>query len=128
MRREFALPEEDADGLDAMQLKWETIRNGQPWLLLHDFEFPKGYNHANGSVAIQIPANYPLAQLDMAYFFPHLVRVDGGPLRQANVMQPIDGKQWQRWSRHYAWVPGQHNICSHILLVRHWLIVALEGK
>jgi hypothetical protein len=128
MRCDFALPEDDVESLNAMRLKWETVRNGQPWLLLHEFGFPKGYNHETGSVAVQIPVNYPLAQLDMAYFFPHLARVDGGPLRQANVLQPIDGKQWQRWSRHYAWIPSQHNICTHIVLIRHWLTVALEGK
>jgi hypothetical protein len=128
MRRDFALPEDDVEGLDAMEFKWETVLNGQPWLLLHGFEFPKGYNHESGSVAIQIPANYPSAQLDMAYVFPHLSRTDKGPLRQANVLQPIEGEQWQRWSRHYAWVPGQHNICTHILLIRHWLAVALEGR
>lgn len=128
MRRQFALPEDDIECLDAMGLKWETVQNGQPWLLLHDFVFPKGYNHQAGSVAIQISANYPVAQLDMAYFFPHLARSDGGALRQANVFQPIEGKQWQRWSRHYGWVPGQHNICTHVVLIRHWLDVALEGK
>ncbi len=128
MRRDFALPEDDVEGLDAMGLEWETVRNGQPWLLLHNFEFPKGYNHESGSVAIQIPANYPIAQLDMAYFFPHLSRVDGQPIRQANVLQPIIDKQWQRWSRHYGWVPGQHNICTHVVLVRHWLKAALEGN
>src|SRR5436190_18029437 len=98
MRRDFALPEDDLDGLNASGLEWETVRNGQSWLLVHEFRFPKGYNHEFGSVAIQIPVNYPVAQLDMAYFFPRLTRLDGGPLRQADVLQPIDGKQWQRWS------------------------------
>ena len=124
MRREFNLPEEDAESLDAMGLHWETVRNSGPWLLLHDFKFPNGYNHRIGSVAIQIPGNYPMATLDMAYFFPALARTDGKPLRQANVMQPIEGKQWQRWSRHYAWVAGQHNVSTHIILVRNWLEVA----
>ena len=128
MRRDFALPDDDIEALDAMGLKWETVRNGQSWLLLNEFEFPKGYNHESGAVAIQIPANYPVAQLDMAYFFPHLSRLDGKPIRQANVLQPIEDKQWQRWSRHYAWVAGQHNICTHIVLVRHWLRAALEGN
>ena len=122
MRRQFHFPEEDIEQLDSLDVQWETIResNGQ-WLLLHGFGFPLGYNCQSGSVAIQIPAGYPAAGLDMAYFFPHLQRVDGQQLRQTQCRMLVDGKDWQRWSRHYAWVPGQHNVGTHILLVRHWL-------
>jgi hypothetical protein len=126
MRREFSLPEEDHEHLDGLSLPWETVRvDGGQWLLLHKFSFPAGYNLTEGSVAIQIPANYPVAPLDMAYFYPHLARLDGQPVRQANVEHPLEGKRWQRWSRHYSWHPGQHNIGTHIVLVRHWLHAAL---
>jgi hypothetical protein len=128
MRRDFPLPEDETESLNALGLKWETVRNGQLWLLLHEVDFPKGYNHESGSVAIQIPPNYPMAALDMAYFFPHLSRLDGRQIRQAQVLQPIEGKNWQRWSRHYPWIPSQHNIGTHIVLIRHWLKVALEGN
>lgn len=129
MRRDFALPEDDTDELNGMGLEWETVRDpaGQ-WLLLHHIEFPTGYNHGRGSVAIQIPSNYPTAPLDMAYFHPHLARLDGQPLRQTDARQRIDGKDWQRWSRHYSWIVGKHNICTHIVLVRHWLTVALAKR
>lgn len=122
MRRQFLLPEEDTEQLDSLGVEWETLRepNGQ-WLLLHGFLFPSGYNPATGSVAVQIPGNYPVAGLDMAYFFPHLSRVDGQPLRQTDARVRVDGKDWQRWSRHYSWVPGQHNIGTHVVLVRRWL-------
>jgi hypothetical protein len=128
MRREFHLPEEDEVCLDAMGIKWETIRSSGEWLLLHECAFPSGYNHRNGSVAVQIPGNYPIAQLDMAYFFPALARSDGKGLRQTQVFQQIDGKAWQRWSRHYTWVPGEHNVCTHIILIRNWLEVAVNGN
>ena len=122
MRRQFHLPEDDVEQLDSLGVEWESIRepNGQ-WLLLHGFLFPQGYNHPSGSVAIQIPGNYPVAGLDMAYFFPHLQRTDAQPLRQTQCLMQLDGKSWQRWSRHYCWVPGQHNVGTHIVLVRHWL-------
>jgi len=122
MRRQFSLPEDDVEVLDSLDVDWETIResNGQ-WLLLHRFALPQGFNLQNGSVAIQIPGNYPVAPLDMAYFFPHLARLDGRPLRQTQARMHVDGKEWQRWSRHYSWIPGQHNVGTHIVLVRHWL-------
>lgn len=128
MRRDFALPEDDIEGLNGLGPEWETVQDpaGQ-WFLLHQFELPNGYNHQCASVAIQIPSNYPTAPLDMAYFHPHLARLDGQPLRQVDARQPINGKEWQRWSRHYAWIVGRHNLCTHIVLVRHWLNVAL-GK
>lgn len=126
MRRMFQLPEEDTEGLAALGLEWETIGEaGSQWLLVHGFPFPEGYNHSAGSVAVQIPSNYPTAPLDMAYFYPHLVRQDGGPLRQTETRQPLDGKEWQRWSRHYAWRVGVDNLSSHLHLVPHWLNRAL---
>lgn len=122
MRHQFTLPEEDVALLESLGLEWETLREpSAQWLLLHGFGFPPGYNHQSGSAAIQIPANYPVAALDMVYFFPHLARIDQQPLRQTEVRMAIDGKDWQRWSRHYPWVPGQHNLGTHIVLVRRWL-------
>jgi hypothetical protein len=122
MRRQFSLPEDDIEQLDSLGVDWETIReaNGQ-WLLLHGLAFPPGFNLPNGSVAVQIPSNYPVAPLDMAYFFPHLALADGRPPRQTQARMSVDGKEWQRWSRHYSWIPGQHNVGTHIVLVRHWL-------
>lgn len=122
MRRQFDLPEEDVEQIGLLGVEWETLKdpNGQ-WLLLHGFKFPEGYNYPSGSVAIQIPASYPVAGLDMAYFYPHLQRADGKDLRQTQCLMQVDGKAWQRWSRHYGWIPGQHNLGTHIILVRHWL-------
>jgi hypothetical protein len=122
MRRQFSLPEDDVEQLDSLGIDWETIREANSqWLLLHGFVFPPGFNFPNGSVAIQIPSNYPVAPLDMAYFYPHLAKVDGRALRQTQARMRVDGKDWQRWSRHYSWIPGQHNVGTHIVLVRHWL-------
>jgi hypothetical protein len=131
MRREFDLPEDDVEQLNLLGLGWETINasnSNQQWLLLHGFPFPSGYNRVDGSVAIQIPVGYPVAGLDMAYFYPHLQRTDGQALRQTQCIMTIDGKDWQRWSRHYSWVAGQHSLSTHILLVRHWLNHGLGKK
>lgn len=126
MRRDFILPEEDVEHLDALKIPWETlVEGGNRWLVLHQVRYPSGLNVTEGSVAIQIHPGYPAAPLDMAYFSPHLSRLDGQQIRQASVLQPIDGKQWQRWSRHYGWIPGQHNIGTHLVLVDRWLRVAV---
>jgi len=128
MRRQFPLPEDDEESLNALGIPWETIREGgNQWLLLHEMPFREGFNHCTGSVAVQIPPSYPTAGLDMAYFSPHLARVDGKPIGQTQCQQPIDGKQWQRWSRHYSWLPGVHSVSTHIVLIHRWLEAAASN-
>jgi hypothetical protein len=127
MRRAFTLPEEDVAHLDSLGLPWETIVDGgSQWLLIERFPFPAGFNVGEGAVAIQIPSGYATSPLDMAYFLPHLARLDGGAIRQAQVQQTIENRPWQRWSRHYPWVAGEHNLGTHLTLVSRWLQAALR--
>jgi len=122
MRRLFHLPEDDLEGLLALGMNWETIiEPSGRWLLLHGFQYPEGYNVPSGSVAVQIPSGYPTAPLDMAFLHPHLARSDGGALRQTEVRQALDGREWQRWSRHYPWRAGVDSLITHIHQIRHWL-------
>jgi hypothetical protein len=125
-RRQFELPREDADGLDALGLSWETINEGGAlWLLLHAYPMPAGYTQRETTVALRIPQNYPIEQIDMVYFFPAAIRSDGTPVRATESTQQVDGRQFQRWSRHYTpqnpWIPGEFNVLTHLTLVRHWL-------
>src|ERR1700728_1707334 len=126
MRREFDLLSDDQQYLDATSYTWEAIKNGgEFWLLLHGVVLPAGYQVATASIAIKIEPGYPNAQLDMAYFDPALRRVDGKPIPCADAVMHIDGKQWQRWSRHRTsanpWVPGEDSLETHLILVRDWL-------
>lgn len=125
MRRQFLLPEADRDHLDVRELEWETIvEAGVRWLLLHAFPVPEGYNHRTVIVAVMISACYPEAPLDMAYFYPHLARTDGRAIGALS-SQIIDGKNFQRWSRHRTgqnpWRPGVDDLAAHLALVEHWL-------
>jgi hypothetical protein len=125
MRRQFTLPESDKAYLEARGLAWETIvENGMRWLLLHDFQVPDGYNHPRATAAVKIETGYPDTQLDMVYFYPNLARLDGKPIG-ALTSQTLDGKSWQRWSRHRTaqnpWRPGEDDLSSHLALVEHWL-------
>ena len=125
-RCQFQLPEPDVEGLAASGLSWETISaNGHGWLLVHGFQLPAGYGVVVASLAVQIPGGYPTTPLDMVYFNPPLSRGDGRPIPATQATATIDGKQWQRWSRHYTaahpWIPGEYSIITHLALVRHWL-------
>lgn len=124
-RREFALPSEDVVFLDEYELSWETILNGSPWLLLHNFPTHIGYNHDTVTAAIRIETGYPDAALDMVYFYPALARKDGNKIGATDAVQKIEGNDYQRWSRHRTsaqpWVPGRDNIENHVFMVEAWL-------
>lgn len=125
LRRQFVLPTADVEFLDGLGLPWETVTDGGAmWLLVREFEVPAAYQPSKVSVALSIPPSYPDAPLDMAYFHPHVVRVDraaiGGLTDRA-----LDGAVWQQWSRHRTgdnpWRVGQDSIETQFLLVREWL-------
>jgi hypothetical protein len=125
MRRQFALPENDQAHLDAHGLPWETIiSNGGRWVLIHTFPVPGGYNHSSVDIAVKIEPGYPDTQLDMVYFYPPLARLDGSPIGALS-SQVIDGKGFQRWSRHRTganpWRPGEDDLSSHLSLIEYWL-------
>ena len=125
LRRDFALPPDDVKFLDDYELPWEAIIDGSPWVLIHDFPTPPGYSHAKVTAAIRIETGYPNTELNMVYFFPALTRRDGQPIKATEAPQPLDGKTFQRWSRHRTaqnpWKIGQDNIGSHIFLIEDWL-------
>jgi hypothetical protein len=99
-RRQFDLLEDDAEFLESLGLLWEALSESTGmWIVIYDYPVYSGYNTQKVTVAIKVDPGYPRTQLDMAYFFPALSRTDGQPIGATSV-QPIDGKSFQRWSRH----------------------------
>jgi hypothetical protein len=132
LRREFDLLSEDAAALNRMGYRWETIKAGEAqWLIIHDRPVPSGYTVDRASVALNIPPAYPDAQIDMAYFHPDLSPVKPRTINNLSA-QPIDGKQWQRWSRHRTpanpWRPGIDDVESHLEQVDHWVRKEVGGQ
>jgi len=125
LRREFDLLTADQEFLEEYGLPWETIVDGSQWLLIHDFPTHEGYNHPCVTAAIRIETGYPQTELHMVYFFPALGRKDGKKISATEAPQPLDGKSYQRWSRHRTqqnpWKPGQDNLGTHIILIEDWL-------
>ena len=124
-RRQFDLLEEDETFLKEYGLPWETIVDGSRWVLIHKFKTPPGYNHEYVTAAIRIETGYPNAQLDMVYFYPALARTDGKPIGATDAKQKLDGKEYQRWSRHRTsenpWVAGRDGLGTHVILIEDWL-------
>ena len=125
LRRQFDLPPEDDEFLNHYGLPWETIVDGSPWVLIHDFPTHAGYNHVTVTAAIRIETGYPNAELHMVYLFPALTRTDGKPIGATESPQQLDGKTFQRWSRHRTaqnpWKIGRDTLGTHVILIEDWL-------
>lgn len=124
MRRQFQLPEDDVTFLENLGLKWETIIDrGMHWIVIYDYPVTSGYNAKKTAVAIKIETGYPRTGLDMAYFFPAISRQDGKPINAVSIQQ-IDGKHFQRWSRHRTatnpWREGIDDLSTHMSLISFW--------
>jgi hypothetical protein len=125
LRKQFSLPEEDMEYLEALNIDFETIIEGNNrWLIIQKFSVPEGYNVVETQAAIKIENGYPVAQLDMIYFNPALTRKDNKPIKAITNMV-IDGRNFQRWSRHRTpqnpWRSGVDDISTHISLANFWL-------
>ena len=132
-RRDFDLPEEDVDFLDALGLRWETVvaKDGGLWVFVHRYPLPSGYcadgggrkQLATATVGIRV-TGYPGGALDMAYFSPPLGRVDGKGIGAISPLQ-IEDQAFQQWSRHYTgnnpFRVGIDSFGTHFTLVEEWL-------
>lgn len=124
MRQDFQMPEDDIIFLDQLGLNWEAINDrGMQWVIVNDYPVAFGYDQKTVCVAIKIETGYPRTQLDMAYFYPPLHRLDRKTIK-AICNQSIDGKQFQRWSRHRTaanpWREGIDDLSTHLALVSFW--------
>jgi hypothetical protein len=131
LRRDFNLNPEDDKFLEEYGLPWETIAEGaQRWVLMHSFPTHSGYNHPAVTIAVRLETGYPRTELNMVYVFPSLARTDGRPIGQVEFTQSLDGRSFQRWSRHRTaegpWVPGVDNLESHVVLVEEWFVREFE--
>ncbi|KWO58916.1 multiubiquitin domain-containing protein [Burkholderia territorii] len=126
LRREFHLLPIDEDHLNATGMAWETVKcNERRWLLIHNYPLLPGYTPTTSKLALDIPIDYPQAQLDMFYFAPAVSRSDGVAIPNVHIQANIDGVQFQGWSRHrngaHPWDPFSDNVASQLALVEHSL-------
>jgi hypothetical protein len=129
-RRQFSLPKEDLDWLERRGLRYELAsENGVSRVVINNWPVPAGYDQSAVDVNVRIEPGYPDTQIDMAYFFPALSRLDRRAIG-AVCQEGFDGRSWQRWSRHRTpanpWRPGVDNLETHFTLVDDWLIRELK--
>ena len=130
LRHQFDLLPQDEEFLKEYGHPWETIVDGSQWVLIHEFPTHEGYNHPCVTAAIRMETGYPNTELQMVYFFPALARKDGKMIGATQATQTIDGKKYQRWSRHRTpqnpWRVGLDFLDTHVILIEDWLAREFE--
>jgi hypothetical protein len=126
-RIEYQLPPDDLAYLGDLGYRWEAVQDGtQRWLVIRDWRIPKGLTPESADIALRIDPNYPMSQIDMAYFRPALGSTAGVTIPNLTPAQ-ICGETWQQWSRHRplnAWRPGVDSLESHLAFVDDFLAEA----
>ena len=126
-RRDFALPQEDMDWLNAATARYELVAEGNVLrVVLYNFPLPAGYNCREADVNVRIDAGYPDTQIDMVYVYP-AARSRRRQANQGNFDRPL---QWQgvanagvvTGTRANPWRPGVDNLATHFGLVEHWFL------
>jgi hypothetical protein len=132
LRRDFSVLQEDLEYLNSLSLQWEAINcDGGQWILVHDYPVISGYNTKKVILAVRISPGYPVAQLDMVFFYPPLTRMDNQIINAVTPIQ-LDSKTFQQWSRHRTpanpWREGIDNLETHLPLADVWLAQEFEKR
>ena len=120
--RDFALLDVDEAHLNRLGLRWETIVEvNRRWLLLHDYPLPAGYAVAHTKIALEIPPNYPGAQIYGFYAYPPLALSSGRTIESTQLRGVLLGVEFHGWSRNRGagapWNPTTDNVMTQLALV-----------
>lgn len=125
LRRDFDLLPKDSAYLDSLGYQWETIAEGNRWLVIRNYPLPKGYTATHLDLAIDIPSMYPTAEIDMFYCHPDAALVSGVQIPQTESRATVQGVSFQRWSRHRnpnTWSGEKDSVMTHLALVEESLL------
>jgi hypothetical protein len=120
--RAFALLDIDEAHLNRLGLRWETIIEAQRrWLLLHDYLLPAGYTVTHTKLALEIPPNYPGAQIYGFYAYPPLALSSERVIQSTQLRGVLLGVEYHGWSRNRGpeapWNPASDNVVTQLALV-----------
>lgn len=118
------LPERDQNYLEMKCLNFEVVPNpsngAEHFLIIKDFNMGQHYNPPTVELLIVIPAGYPTSPLDMFWVHPFVTKQDGSLPAQATEKMTVEGKVWQRFSRHreVPWRPYVDGVAVHMNFIR----------
>lgn len=119
------LPEPDIAFLERAGIPHRVFEEGGMLNVeLLEFPLPDGLNAGRANVLFRLSPSYPDTPPDMWWVIPHLTPVGGGQIPATEVIETIDGRSWQRWSRHLdpsLWRSGIDGLESYVRLLRNEL-------
>ncbi len=121
-RRDFALLDADAEYLDRLKLRWESIEEDDQrrWLVIHNYPVPAGYAVSRTLLALEVPPTYPAAQIYGFYVYPPLQLTSGREIPSTQMRGTIRKKEFHGWSRNrgaVGWNPAVDNVVTQLALV-----------
>lgn len=120
--RTFALLDIDETHLNRLGLRWEAIIEAdRRWLLLHDYPLPAAYTAAHTKLALEVPPNYPGAQIYGFFAYPPLALSSGRAIESTQLRGVLHGVEYHGWSRNRGpaapWNPATDNVVTQLALV-----------
>jgi len=115
------LPQLDAEYLKRFAGHSTVAEAGMTCVVIPNFPIPAGMSCASSDLLIRLASGYPDIAPDMWWFQPAVRRVDGLEIPATQHSESHLGRQWQRWSRHFAqgqWKSGIDSLESYLALVR----------
>ncbi len=97
---------------------------GMTCLVLTAWPLPAGLSETAADVLLRFSAGYPDVAPDMWWVDPPLRLGNGGEIPNTQLTEIHLGRQWQRWSRHFApgqWQPGIDRLASYVALMSNEL-------
>ena len=118
----FALLPSDDEGFQRRGfVPRRVVEGGRRWLIFDAYPLPMGLVPQAVAVALEIPPSYPRAEIDMFYCHPAVQRDDGRAIPQTEATETIEGRTYQRWSRHRGaqsqWDAKTDTVLTHLTLV-----------
>lgn len=96
------LPEDTAFLLDR-QIEHEVHEDGaMTCVILRGWLLPAGLDRSDTDVLLRLPPGYPDVAPDMWWVDPPVRRSSGDEIPATQSTEVHVGRQWQRWSRHFA--------------------------
>lgn len=119
----MTLPAVDQRYLEDRQIPHQVLNDGgMVCVLFPGWRLPPGLNVSQTDVLLRLAPGYPDIPPDMWWADPAVLHADGTAIRATEVRQPMLGRNWQRWSRHFQggqWQSGIDGLESYLALIRH---------
>jgi hypothetical protein len=127
----MSLPAADEQYLSERGIAHQVLTDGgEVCVLFPGWQLPSGLSVSQTDVLLRLSPGYPDIPPDMWWTDPAVLRADGSAIPATEVRQPMLGRTWQRWSRHFQagqWQSGIDGLESFVALIRNEFCVAARG-